>query len=63
MSSFTDICTLCDGICGVNLSVGYYCEHQRNEFIVIDEWLNTLNVAMKWLSMDDLPKANIYQEY
>ncbi|MCL1826613.1 MAG: M28 family peptidase [Candidatus Cloacimonetes bacterium] len=55
-SSFTDICTLADKICGVNLSVGYYAQHTFAEKIVIDEWLNTLRVSMEWLKKTDLPK-------
>ena len=46
----TDIVKLCRDICGVNLSVGYYNEHTPNESIVIDEWLNTLEIAEKMLS-------------
>lgn len=50
--SFTDICTLCDKICGVNLSVGYYCEHSKDERINPAEWMNTLNIARKLLKKD-----------
>ena len=53
--SYTDICTLCKDICGVNLSVGYYNEHTNNESINFNEWLHTLNVARKLLD-EDLPK-------
>ncbi|HPO62716.1 MAG TPA: M28 family peptidase [Candidatus Kapabacteria bacterium] len=54
-SSYTDICTLCKEICGVNLSVGYYDEHTSYERINFNEWLHTLNVARKLLD-EDLPK-------
>lgn len=56
-SSFTDICTLCDEICGVNFSVGYYDEHTDNERINIKEWINTLTLV-KSLLKNDLPKFN-----
>ncbi len=46
-SSFTDIVSLCKTICGVNLSVGYYNEHTKNEMLVYDEWLTTLKTTQK----------------
>lgn len=55
-SSFSDICWISDPMCGVNLSVGYYHEHTQGEYLVISEWLNTLHVAKKWLSAQDLPR-------
>lgn len=48
--SFTDICTLCTEVCGANLSVGYYHEHSKQEYINVREWLHTLNVVRVWLS-------------
>lgn len=60
-SSFTDICTLCDPLdgdemmCGVNMSIGYYDEHTENEQLVIAEWLQTLNLARRWLAESPLP--------
>lgn len=54
-SSFTDISFLCTDICGVNLSVGYYNEHSPEEYLVVSEWLNTLNHIRTWLSRTDLP--------
>lgn len=53
--SYTDICTLCKDICGVNLSVGYYDEHTSYERMNFNEWLHTLNIARKLLD-EDLPK-------
>ena len=53
--SYTDICTLCKDICGVNFSVGYHSEHTNNERMNFNEWLHTLNVARKLLN-EDLPK-------
>ena len=49
-NSSTDIRVLCDSVCGANLSVGYYYEHNREEYLVYDEWLNTLNIARKLLA-------------
>ena len=47
--SSTDITRLCGKICGVNLSVGYYREHEPEEYLVFSEWMNTLNVAREML--------------
>jgi len=52
--SYTDICTLCRNICGVNLSIGYYDEHSYQERINISEWLYTLKLMKEFLQ-DDLP--------
>lgn len=60
-SSFTDIVTICRDICGVNLSIGYYNEHSENECIVINEWLNTLNICRKWLSNPELPRFSLHR--
>ena len=54
-SSLTDICTLCQDICGVNFSVGYYNEHSSAEFLNIYEWVNTLMVVKSLISME-LPR-------
>lgn len=51
----TDICILCDKICGVNLSIGYYGEHTKDEYLMVDEWINTLNKCREWLSEEELP--------
>ena len=51
----TDIKYLCKTICGVNLSIGYHNEHTAEEFLVLDEWQHTLEVAREWLSQPDLP--------
>ena len=48
--SSTDITSLCREICGANLSVGYHYEHQWKEILVFSEWLNTLNIARKFLA-------------
>jgi len=57
--SFTDIVTLCKSIPGVNLSVGYYHEHTKNEILNIADWRKTLNICKNWLSNMELPKFNL----
>ena len=47
--SSTDITVLCDKICGVNLSTGYYYEHTELEHLKFHEWQDTLNLARKML--------------
>lgn len=54
--SRTDICVLCKDICGVNISVGYYNEHTKDEILVIDQWHNTYLTARKWLSQSNIPR-------
>lgn len=54
--SYTDIRVLCKGICGVNMSVGYYNEHTSEEKLVYNQWFNTLATARAWLSKPDLPR-------
>lgn len=45
----TDIVALCDKVCGVNLSVGYYDEHTPNESLKFGEWYHTLEIAKNLL--------------
>ena len=47
--SRTDIVALCEKICGVNLSVGYYNEHTNMELLEYQEWLHTLETVRKML--------------
>ncbi len=54
-SNYTDIVTLCRDICGVNLSIGYYHPHTEDEYLVVNQWLNTLNLCRRWLSEPFLP--------
>lgn len=49
-NSFTDICTLCTTVCGVNLSVGYYDEHHAIESLRFDDWMNTLGIVNKMIA-------------
>ena len=41
----TDIQVLCTEVCGVNLSVGYYDEHQPSERACLAEWQHTLDLV------------------
>ena len=50
--SSTDIVVLCRGICGVNLSIGYYDEHTSRERLVFDEWYSTLELAESFLEKE-----------
>ena len=45
----TDIVALCEKICGVNLSVGYYNEHTQNEYIIFKNWFHTFKIVKKLL--------------
>ena len=47
--SRTDIVVLCNEICGVNFSVGYYNEHTSDEILIFKEWFNTLNICYRLL--------------
>lgn len=52
----TDIKHLCENICGVNVSVGYYNEHTPEEKLIYSQWKNSLYTAHEWLKQPDLPK-------
>jgi len=48
---YTDICILATkGCCAANLSVGFYNAHSLTEYLVINEWLYSLEVTKKLLS-------------
>ncbi len=47
--SGTDIVTLCQSVCGVNLSVGYYNEHTDKEYLRYADWLHTYRIVEKLL--------------
>ena len=47
--SRTDIVVLCEDVCGVNFSVGYYDEHTPDESFVYEEWENTFFTVQKML--------------
>jgi hypothetical protein len=54
-SSRTDICELAKSICGVNIAVGFHCEHYPGEYLVKSEWLEALSMAISWLGEKGLP--------
>lgn len=45
---------LCEKICGVNLSVGYYDEHSSDEIVVEKEWKAALSTARKLLKQPQI---------
>lgn len=51
----TDICILCQSMCGVNISVGYHNAHHHSENFVYDEWYNTYTHTMNLLTKSDIP--------
>ena len=52
----TDIVNLCQNIAGVNLSIGYYNEHESDEYLNVEEWKNSLELCRRWLSEMELPR-------
>jgi|GEM_PF-1269055 len=60
-TSITDISVLCENICGVNFSVGYYNEHMPSESINVNEWLNTLNLTRGMLS-EKIPQFSLDEQ-
>lgn len=56
--SSTDIRTICPevGICGVNLSAGFYHEHSDSEMVVLGSWLHTRYALKKILKQERLER-------
>jgi hypothetical protein len=56
--SFTDISIICPavGICGVNLSAGYWNEHSREEMLSYDAWKRTHDVVHRMLWRESHPR-------
>jgi hypothetical protein len=46
----SDIKYFCKDICATNVSVGYYNEHDKNEFLDLQDWRNSLFVFKNFLS-------------
>ena len=66
--SFTDICDIMEtwNLAGVNLSCGYYNAHTLNEYVVINEMMNTIRVVYSFLEKLDTDtletfRAELYQ--
>lgn len=57
--SHTDICVLCEDICGMNISVGYYGQHSSSETLIESELMHTLNLTKLVLSNKDIPKFKL----
>ena len=52
--SFSDICNLYDfGCASVNLSVGYYKQHTTDEYIVLEDWENGIDVTERIIKSID----------
>lgn len=51
----TDICTLCDvwDVAGVNFSVGYYKNHTKDEYVILDQLKATLEKCHKIVDAAD----------
>lgn len=56
IGSNSDISVICESICGVNMSVGYYNEHSQNEILSLRHWNNSLNAVAKLLNCPNQPK-------
>jgi len=52
----TDICVLCEDICGVNFSIGYVNEHTAKEKICISDWQHTFDVVSELLEQPNIPR-------
>lgn len=63
--SFSDISYLAPsaGIAAVNLSCGYYNAHMTNEYVVIEEMLNTIEVVKKLLDVECEQFKYVRKEY
>ena len=60
--SFTDICDIMEtwNLAGVNLSCGYYNAHTLNEYVVINEMMNTIRVTYSFLEKLDTDKVEMF---
>lgn len=56
---YTDICELCQDVCGVNISVGYYNAHTPMEYINVNEWLQCLQIAKRLASQENIPDFSL----
>lgn len=58
----TDIAKLCDEapegnpMCGVNISVGYYNQHTKDEKLVLSEWINSFSLLKTMLEQKEIPR-------
>ena len=58
-TAFTDIVALCEQITGANFSIGYHENHTPREYVIYEEWLETLNTLTGWLMKPDLPRFEL----
>jgi len=59
VGAMTDICSLCEDICGANISVGYYDNHTEHETLNLKEWTNALEILRRMLASDELPRFEL----
>jgi hypothetical protein len=61
IGSFTDISIICPaaGICGVNLSAGYWNEHTEAEMLSYDAWLRTYNIVYRMCWQESHPRFEL----
>lgn len=59
--SFTDICTIAPkwGMSAVNLSIGYYNEHTRDEYLDVRGWLKSIQQTQ--VILDDIKDAPFFK--
>ena len=62
--SFSDISTIAPTwkVSAVNLSTGYYNEHTPDEFLIIDEWYQTIDEIKKMLDNIDTAPYFVYED-
>lgn len=59
----TDIKHLCKTLCGVNISVGYYREHNPSEVLLFSQWHHTLYIAQNLLKLQNIPRFEQFNYY
>lgn len=63
--SFSDISHLApaSGVAAVNLSCGYYDAHQKTEYVIVEEMLNTIQVVKDLLDVECEPFEYVESRY
>lgn len=61
-SSFTDLCFLCQKVCGANISVGYFDLHTKNQTVKFKIWYQTYLDFKKFLNQTFQKFTINYQE-
>ncbi|HWT76567.1 MAG TPA: hypothetical protein VN258_17860 [Mobilitalea sp.] len=58
----TDICVLCNQICGVNISVGYKREHSVLETLDYEAWLCAYQRVKALAELSKIPKFSLFEK-